>query len=42
MTGWRVGFAVGNAELVSGLARLKTNPDFRDVRGDRPRSPRFG
>ncbi len=27
MTGWRVGFAVGNAELVSGLGKVKTNVD---------------
>jgi LL-diaminopimelate aminotransferase len=27
MTGWRVGFAVGNAEIVSGLGRIKTNID---------------
>jgi len=27
MTGWRVAFAVGNAELVSHLGRLKTNLD---------------
>ncbi len=27
MTGWRVGFAVGNRELVSGLGRIKTNVD---------------
>lgn len=27
MTGWRVGFAVGNREIVSGLGRIKTNVD---------------
>jgi LL-diaminopimelate aminotransferase len=27
MTGWRIGFAVGNAQLVSHLGRLKTNLD---------------
>lgn len=27
MTGWRLGFAVGNEALVSGLARVKTNVD---------------
>jgi LL-diaminopimelate aminotransferase len=27
MTGWRVGFVVGNAGLVSGLGRVKTNVD---------------
>lgn len=27
MTGWRLGFAVGNAQLVSTLAKLKTNID---------------
>jgi len=27
MTGWRIGFAVGNAELVSGLGKVKTNVD---------------
>jgi LL-diaminopimelate aminotransferase len=27
MTGWRVGFAVGNAELVGGLGAVKTNVD---------------
>ncbi|HEX4459873.1 MAG TPA: LL-diaminopimelate aminotransferase [Polyangia bacterium] len=27
MTGWRVGFAVGNAELVQGLGKVKTNTD---------------
>lgn len=27
MTGWRVGFVVGNAELVAGLGRVKTNMD---------------
>jgi LL-diaminopimelate aminotransferase len=27
MTGWRVGFAVGNAELVAGLGAVKTNVD---------------
>ena len=27
MTGWRIGFAVGNAALVSGLGKVKTNID---------------
>jgi LL-diaminopimelate aminotransferase len=27
MTGWRIGMAVGNAELVSGLAQVKSNVD---------------
>jgi LL-diaminopimelate aminotransferase len=27
MTGWRVGFAVGNTELVQGLGKVKTNTD---------------
>ena len=27
MTGWRIGFAVGNPELVGGLLRAKTNID---------------
>lgn len=27
MTGWRIGFAVGNPEIVSGLGRVKTNID---------------
>lgn len=27
MTGWRVGFAVGNAQLLAGLATIKTNLD---------------
>ncbi|MBV6341913.1 LL-diaminopimelate aminotransferase [Candidatus Magnetobacterium casense] len=27
MTGWRVGFAVGNRELVQGLGKIKTNLD---------------
>lgn len=27
MTGWRVGFAVGNPEIVGGLGRIKTNVD---------------
>jgi LL-diaminopimelate aminotransferase len=27
MTGWRVGFAVGNAALVGGLGKVKTNTD---------------
>ncbi|MBN1809106.1 MAG: LL-diaminopimelate aminotransferase [Planctomycetes bacterium] len=27
MTGWRVGYAVGNSELVAGLGRIKTNLD---------------
>jgi LL-diaminopimelate aminotransferase len=27
MTGWRIGFAVGNSELVDGLGRVKTNID---------------
>ncbi len=27
MTGWRIGFAVGNAKLVAGLLKIKTNID---------------
>jgi LL-diaminopimelate aminotransferase len=27
MTGWRIGFAVGNAEILGGLGRIKTNVD---------------
>ena len=27
MTGWRIGFAVGNAQVVGGLGRIKTNVD---------------
>jgi len=27
MTGWRVGFATGNAELIAGLGKVKTNVD---------------
>jgi LL-diaminopimelate aminotransferase len=27
MTGWRIGFAMGNQEIVSGLGRVKTNID---------------
>jgi LL-diaminopimelate aminotransferase len=27
MTGWRIGFAVGNAELIAGLRKVKTNID---------------
>ena len=27
MTGWRIGFAVGNAEIVAGLGKVKTNID---------------
>ena len=27
MTGWRIGFAVGNREIVSGLSKIKTNID---------------
>ena len=27
MTGWRVGFACGNARLIAGLARIKSNVD---------------
>ncbi len=27
MTGWRIGFAVGNREIVAGLGRIKTNID---------------
>lgn len=27
MTGWRIGFAVGNSQIVSGLGRVKTNID---------------
>lgn len=27
MTGWRIGFAVGNAKIIEGLAKIKTNID---------------
>lgn len=27
MTGWRIGFAVGNSDIVSGLGKIKTNLD---------------
>jgi LL-diaminopimelate aminotransferase len=27
MTGWRIGMAVGNAEIIAGLGRVKTNVD---------------
>ena len=27
MTGWRIGFAVGRAEIISGLAQIKSNLD---------------
>lgn len=27
MTGWRIGFAVGNAQIIGGLGRVKTNID---------------
>jgi LL-diaminopimelate aminotransferase len=27
MTGWRIGFAVGNAEIIGALGRVKTNID---------------
>jgi LL-diaminopimelate aminotransferase len=27
MTGWRIGFAVGNAQLISGLSQIKSNID---------------
>jgi len=36
MTGWRIGFAVGNSELVGGLGKVKTNVDsgvFQAVQG---------
>jgi len=36
MTGWRIGFAVGNPELVAGLGKIKTNIDsgvFQAVQG---------
>lgn len=32
MTGWRLGFAVGNAELVDGLATVKSNIDNGSLR----------
>ena len=38
MTGWRVGFVVGNAALVGGLGKVKTNFDsgvFQAVQGSR-------
>ena len=27
MTGWRIGFAVGNREIIAGLGKIKTNLD---------------
>lgn len=36
MTGWRIGFAVGNPELVAGIGKVKTNVDsgvFQAVQG---------
>jgi LL-diaminopimelate aminotransferase len=27
MTGWRIGMAVGNADILAGLGRVKTNVD---------------
>lgn len=36
MTGWRIGFAVGNRELVAGLGTIKTNVDsgvFQAIQG---------
>jgi LL-diaminopimelate aminotransferase len=36
MTGWRIGFAVGNVELVAGIGKVKTNVDsgaFQAVQG---------
>jgi len=27
MTGWRIGFAVGNSEIIAGLGKIKTNVD---------------
>ena len=36
MTGWRIGFAVGNADLVAGIGKVKTNVDsgvFQAVQG---------
>jgi len=36
MTGWRIGFAVGNPELVAGLGKIKTNIDsgvFQAIQG---------
>ncbi|MBI5575146.1 MAG: LL-diaminopimelate aminotransferase [Deltaproteobacteria bacterium] len=36
MTGWRIGFAVGNPELVGGLGKVKTNVDsgvFQAIQG---------
>ena len=33
MTGWRVGFAVGNRQILQHLWRLKTNLDSGSVRG---------
>jgi len=36
MTGWRIGFAVGNPELVAGIGKIKTNVDsgvFQAVQG---------
>jgi len=36
MTGWRIGFAVGNPELVAGIGKVKTNVDsgvFQAIQG---------
>jgi LL-diaminopimelate aminotransferase len=36
MTGWRIGFAVGNPELIGGLGKVKTNVDsgvFQAIQG---------
>src|SRR5260370_1384 len=33
MTGWRIGFAVGNAALVQGLRKVKTNTDSGAFQG---------
>ena len=33
MTGWRIGFAVGNREIVNGLGRIKTNIDSGAFQG---------
>ena len=42
MAGWRIGFMVGNTELVHALARIKSYHDYGTLHADpgRRRSPR--
>ena len=35
MTGWRIGFAVGNRDIISGLGKIKTNLDSGSFRQSR-------